>query len=246
MDSVRFDRLTKSFSTLGTRRGLLRLLTTLPLAGSVAALLGEESAARDHHSRRKTGHPHHATHEPDQGHRTDTQRDRPGQRESDAVSAQQKKCKPDAKTKTCRGKCGTVKNNCKKKVDCGPCLCQPACPVCQRCEETTRTCVPDLHATGTDCGSGTICCSGACLECCETADCPEPQCQACTTEGTCEPANTGGGCDGNHWCCDGTCQECCTKDDCPTPACQSCSAQGTCEPDHAGDECGAAATCSGG
>lgn len=36
-----------------------------------------------------------------------------------------KKCKPEAATKTCSGNCGSITNNCKKSVDCGPCT--PPC-----------------------------------------------------------------------------------------------------------------------
>ena len=41
MDPQRFDQLAKTLSVLDTRRGLLRVLAGAPLAGAVAALLGE-------------------------------------------------------------------------------------------------------------------------------------------------------------------------------------------------------------
>jgi hypothetical protein len=41
MDSDRFDRLVKTFSTPDTRRGLLRLVAGVPVAGALAALFGE-------------------------------------------------------------------------------------------------------------------------------------------------------------------------------------------------------------
>jgi hypothetical protein len=39
MDANRFEGLAKAFSTSGTRRGILRLFTALPLAGGLLTLL---------------------------------------------------------------------------------------------------------------------------------------------------------------------------------------------------------------
>ena len=47
MDANRFDVLSRQLSALDTRRGLLRLLTALPLAGALAAIQGEEEAAAE-------------------------------------------------------------------------------------------------------------------------------------------------------------------------------------------------------
>jgi hypothetical protein len=44
MDPTRFDTLTKSLCCPGTRRGLVRLVAALPLAGALGGLLGEERA----------------------------------------------------------------------------------------------------------------------------------------------------------------------------------------------------------
>ena len=57
MDMERFDRLMTSLSAAGTRRGLLRLGASLPLAGALAALLGEASEAGRQH-RRSARHRH--------------------------------------------------------------------------------------------------------------------------------------------------------------------------------------------
>jgi len=56
MDPVRFDQLAKTLSATGTRRALLSLLTALPIAGGVAALPGEQSAARGRREKRKDRH----------------------------------------------------------------------------------------------------------------------------------------------------------------------------------------------
>ena len=45
MDPVRFDTLTKSLSTPGTRRGIVLLIAALPLAGSLTGLLAAEATA---------------------------------------------------------------------------------------------------------------------------------------------------------------------------------------------------------
>ena len=45
MDSLRFDALTRTVSTSGTRRGVLRLMAALPVAGTLAALLGDGAEA---------------------------------------------------------------------------------------------------------------------------------------------------------------------------------------------------------
>jgi hypothetical protein len=45
MDSDRCDRLAMTLSVTGTRRGLLRLLAAVPVAGTVLALLDEPEEA---------------------------------------------------------------------------------------------------------------------------------------------------------------------------------------------------------
>src|SRR5215211_5730718 len=67
MDSAAFDRLTTTFATRGTRRGLTRLLLGVPLLGGLGTLFGaapDIAAADDDHGsshrrrRRKTRHKH--------------------------------------------------------------------------------------------------------------------------------------------------------------------------------------------
>jgi hypothetical protein len=45
MDAKRFDRLVMTVSAAGTRRGVLHLLTALPLGGWLAVLLDDEESA---------------------------------------------------------------------------------------------------------------------------------------------------------------------------------------------------------
>jgi len=47
LDSFRFDTLTRTFSASGIRRGLLRLLMALPVAGVLAGRLDERVVAAD-------------------------------------------------------------------------------------------------------------------------------------------------------------------------------------------------------
>jgi hypothetical protein len=92
-----------------------------------------------------------------------------------------KKCRPKSRTKTCSGRCGTVRNNCKKRVDCGPCNCGP-CPSCQTCNTTTGAC--EIVADRTSCGGSDICCNGICCDGCCGGDGSCGPCLAFTTSTT--------------------------------------------------------------
>ncbi len=137
MDAKQFDRLARSISGTGTRRRILGLAAGLPLLGGLAAFLEagpDDADAKGRRKRRKKKHKHG----------------------KGRHKGEKKRCKAHAKTKTCAGTCGTVKNNCGKKVNCGSCTCASACPVCQTCDAATLSCVPaDL---GQPCGEpGEVC-----------------------------------------------------------------------------------------
>jgi hypothetical protein len=83
------------------------------------------------------------------------------------------KCKPHSLARTCAGKCGKVKNNCKKTVDCGSCACVPPCPVCQSCDASSGQCTN--LADDTACGEGLHCQDGQCV--CDGTSCPNGCCQ---------------------------------------------------------------------
>jgi parallel beta-helix repeat protein len=105
MDAKHFDRLARTLTEAGTRRGLLGLLATLPVLSGLFALLDlDETDAKGRRKRRKKKHKH-------------------GRPRSHG-KRKKKKCKPNSLTKTCQGQCGPVKNNCKKPVDCGSCTCE--------------------------------------------------------------------------------------------------------------------------
>lgn len=61
MQSLGFDRLVTTFATEGTRRGLIRIFALLPLVGTLAGLLDEESEAGRRRHRRQ-GHHHPGKH----------------------------------------------------------------------------------------------------------------------------------------------------------------------------------------
>ena len=203
MDATRFDRLAKALAAAGTRRGVLNLLGSLPLVGGLGAWVAGEATpgvgARKRHKRRRRRHRKH--------HKKNNK----------------KHCQPESPAETCAGKCGEVLNDCNDPVDCGSCVCDPSCPVCQSCDETTGVCVPNPDMAGADCDdgdactSGTTCSDGACGGGAPVV-CPATECQdpgACDPETGCapptnKPAGTPctsaecGACDGAGTCVSGT------------------------------------------
>jgi hypothetical protein len=184
MDSRQFDRLARSLSEAGSRRGLLGLLATMPVLGGLFALLAPEDAeAKGRRKRRKKKHKHGRP-------RTHGKR-------------KKKTCKPNSLAKTCVGKCGPIKNNCKKTVECGSCACNPPCAICQTCDDRTGQCTN--QANGTACGEGLQCQEGQCV--CDGTSCPDGCCQdeqchvdddaACGAGGgSCEPCSLPDTCGG--------------------------------------------------
>jgi hypothetical protein len=167
MDADLFDQLITTLAAAGTRRRLLGLLSALPLVGGLVALLDpDEVDAHGRRHRRKKRHKH------GKGRRRKHHR--------------KKRCQPNSKATTCAGKCGPVKNNCKKTVDCGACACDPPCDVCFTCQEgptTPGTCVVDPDQQGQACGDpGQVCLpDGSCA--CDASSCPA--CQVCDSSGQC-------------------------------------------------------------
>ena len=162
MDARHFDALTRTLSEAGSRRGLLGLLAALPLVGGLVALLDpDEIDAHGRRRRRKKRHKHGKGRRRKHHHK--------------------KKCKANSLAKTCAGKCGQVKNNCKKTVDCGACACEPPCDVCFTCQEgptTPGTCVVDPEQQGQACGDpGQICQSDGSVPVMRESCCPA--CQVC-------------------------------------------------------------------
>jgi hypothetical protein len=197
MDPTRFDTLAKSVSRTGTRRGLLRLLAAVPVAGGLLALGDPDAMAgkNGRNGRNGTGA---------NGGKGGKGKSRHGRKGKDGTS--RSRCNPPSDAATCAGTCGTVKNNCGKRVNCGPCSCGTGChPDCQTCNPVTNACDP--IGNGTCCNSATGACAG----------------------GVCEP------CDGATPICDGgQCVECARNTDCtafPNSFCDRSTGTCTCDPD---------------
>src|SRR5215212_9845484 len=118
LDSNQFDTLVKSLSSTDTRRELLRRLAPLPLAGLLATLLPDESAAGGRRKRRRTRNVRQSGDDKDNrtgkrtgkgtGKRTGKGKDQEKRR---------KECVPNSLPQTCAGKCATVIDNCGAPVE---------------------------------------------------------------------------------------------------------------------------------
>ncbi len=180
LDGRHFDSVVHTLTTTGTRRGLLRLLTGLPLAGALAAVLAPESEARrkTHRSQghKRSAHPRHhapAHHQPDHAAQ--------GKQVQAAGHRRRRKkkshCQPESVAQTCAGTCGRVLNTCGTVIDCGACNCG-GCQICQTCDAATGQCVPNGSVVGQVCST----------------------CRTCTAAGQCAPAANGTTCDDGNAC----------------------------------------------
>jgi hypothetical protein len=138
VERSRFDYLARLFAESGSRRALLHLVAALLGALSITAL--DDQRALAGRRRRKAQHRRH--------HRK-----------------RKTRCRARSKAQLCAGTCGTVKDRCKKKVNCGPCACNPPCPACQTCNN--GSCLPDAEQLGNACGAELQAChdDGLCQEC---------------------------------------------------------------------------------
>lgn len=181
MDARHFDALARALTEAGTRRSLLAVLATLPVVGGLLACFdADEAAGKDRRRRRKTRH------------KKRHKKGRGGNKHT-------RKCKAEAQTTTCAGKCGSVVNNCKETVDCGSCDCNPTCPECKTCQGAPGTCV--LSTAGTPCGAAQSCTNGivtaqatcdgtgTCTPGAQTSCAPYTQCTGTACATTCNSNN---------------------------------------------------------
>lgn len=188
MDAKHFDRLARALGASQPRRGLLGWLLFL-LSGLLASLPSTAVDGKGRRKRRKKPHHHQKR-----------------KRQAERRRKQRRKCRAKPRAVTCAGRCGIVRDKCKKRVDCGSCACDPPCPVCQTCDALAVACAPDPAQQGQPCGAaGQVCQpNGTCA--CVPATCAA---QAC--------GPTPDVCGGTHECG-------------PCPECQRCEA-GLCQPD---------------
>ena len=126
-------------------------------------------------------------------------------------------CTPPSDATTCAGRCGSVTNACGTAVDCGPCDCDPACPVCQTCDVRTGVCIPDPAVRGDACDTCRTCdAAGECAVAPDDTPCDDGD--ACTANAICTSGVCGGGdavvCPANECQIAGTCD---ATDGCPDP-----------------------------
>jgi hypothetical protein len=149
LDAARFDTLARILSRPGSRRRALGLLAALPAAGGLLALVRPDDAeGKTRRERRKDRHRK----------RKDKARGKRRRKQN------RRACKPKKQEVVCAGRCGEVKNKqtCGKRVDCGPCECNPPC------QSPTPTCVDGICTGCTsdaECGDNAICVEGACHAC---------------------------------------------------------------------------------
>ncbi|MFT4039175.1 MAG: hypothetical protein QM692_13395 [Thermomicrobiales bacterium] len=204
MDSRRFDRLSRTLAHPESRRSLMHALAGLSLA-SIPALHATSGAAKrrqrdrvdaETFNHRKVKYCLNGKTVKRYRRKQDTLLARGATR--GACGA----CVPNSDAITCAGQCGAVRNNCGATVNCGSCVCDPDCPVCQTCDATTGNCIADTAQEGDSCGEGRFCVNGACLcntppnfcqfvgiECGPTSNgCGDPiDCGPCPQGGTCSP-----------------------------------------------------------
>ena len=232
MDSVHFDTLVKALAQPGTRRSLLRVLAAVPMATGLLTLR-----------------------EPDEVQGRGRRRGKPGQDGKDGTSRDGKRgnggsrtrCRAESRAKTCKGRCGKVKNICGKRVNCGPCTCKAERACCGEagfwCQDGSCRAIPnDARATLEECGGRCDCvpdaenaCGGgspaSATICGTTRNCP--LCSDCAVDpNNCSQVSVGDGPEGGGFYCvasgsPGSCMGTNSHTDCPQPDSQVCGA-GSC------------------
>jgi hypothetical protein len=247
MDANRFDVLSRQLSTLDTRRGLLRLLTALPLAGALAAIRGAEEAAAERPLDRVQRRTPQRNRKQRNNNNNQRNRKQGGQQQNDGGKGKGSgRCQNMAKCQD--GTCCDL-SQCQ---DCIGGTCVKLCTTGQRCDRDHGRCVCDGQSCPNGCCQGAACkvndataCGiggGTCVACGSGETCCGGQCCGGATGKTCcgntcvdlrtDPANCGG--------CDRNCREfsnktvCCPtgdafQGDCCDHCCGSGAAQGCCE-----------------
>ncbi len=226
MEETAFDRFARAVSGAGPRRGLLRLVLGLPLAGLLAQLEDDETAAkRKRHGRRR-------------GHRPGKHKDnRKGKRKGGKGNG----------GRLGGGQCGATGSLCEQDSDCctDNCfnfICAARVTTCGS-EDATRQCVPPAKgcAGGRCCygaaGCGETCCELPANQCNPQDECCVPNCagRQCGPDG-CGAGGDCGSCPGCQTCSDaGQCVATCSAQNCPDGCCD---AAGRCQLGFSREACG--------
>jgi hypothetical protein len=194
MDAETFDRLSRSLTQGRTRRGLITLLASLPLAGAFATLLGEEAAANRPGQNRRNKNQRQSGNNKDnrKGKRNDQGQNKPGP------------CTPNGSA--CRQGSDCCSNNCFNFVcaatasQCGNTTCTPTAGGCcqgmccfspaNQCNLANLCCAP--NCAGRQCGPDGCGGSGTCGSCgdgstcnVQTGQCCKAHLQPCDSTGQC-------------------------------------------------------------
>src|SRR4051812_43984776 len=114
MDPVRFDTLVKTLATPGTRRGLLRLLGSVPIASGLLTVLDPAGVAGKDGKHGKGGKGGNGGRGGKGGHGRHGHKGGKGKNRSTTSQG----CLARSDVDTCANQCGTVLNNCQKPVTC--------------------------------------------------------------------------------------------------------------------------------
>jgi hypothetical protein len=160
MDGSEFDRLTKAILASGTRRGIVRLLSVLPLGATLTTLLGDDpDATAKHKNKQPHDDDHGSSHR--RRRRKASHRHDPGQHKDNPTGKKPRKGKrkgkrkdtdtgaPECVKRTCpAGVCGSQADGCGGTMECG-CGATGICidGACQPCT------VPCGGGSPTDCGN---------------------------------------------------------------------------------------------
>lgn len=231
MDPVRFDGLTRMLSQARSRRGVVALLSALPLARALTTLGKDEAAAEQPRNRLKR---------------------RTGQRNRKRRNRKQHNKKNNQKQNgggLRPGACGATGSVCTQNSDCctNNCFgfeCAELVTSCGQGSAATRCQPPANGCGGNQCCHGSLacgdtCCQGAANQCnpqnaCCVPNCAGRQCgdDGCGNGETCGTCATGQTCDAETGTCKGGA---CSAQNCPNGCCDT---AGTCHPGNTNSACG--------
>ena len=249
MDPSGFDTLTRAIAQTGTRRWLLRLVATLPLAGALTTISEEEAAAERPIDRVQGRTPQ----------RNRQQRNKKNNNNQNNKNKKNNNGGGGGSRRTSSA-CVATGNICSQDSDCcsGNCfnfVCAERVTQCSQGGTSTQCVPPAKGCAGGSCcygsaGCGTSCCITPANQCNPQGACCAPNCagrscgdDGCGSGGTCGSCKNGQTCNATTGQCQG--RVTCSAQTCPNGCCD---AAGICQP-NSREACGtggaACAPCSG-